>query len=44
MWRTEFSSVSMFVIFRLKGTDDSYFKTNLAIYDNDMFVVTDTSY
>ena len=44
MWRTGFSSVSMFVIFRLKGTDDSYFKTNLAIYDNDMLVVTGTSY
>ena len=39
-----FSSVSMFAIFRLKGTDDSYFKTNLAIYDNDMLVVTGTSY
>ena len=34
----------MFAIFRLKGTDDSYFKTNLAIYDNDMLVVTGTSY
>ena len=31
-------------LFRLKGTDDSYFKTNLAIYDNDMLVVTGTSY
>ena len=28
----------------MKGTDDSYFKTNLAIYDNDMLVVTGTSY
>ena len=35
------SSCSMF---RLKGTDDSFFKTNLAIYDNDMLVVTGTSY
>ena len=34
----------MFAISRLKGTDDSYFKTNLAIYDNDMLVVTGTSY
>ena len=36
--------VSQFVISRLKGAEDTSFKTNLAIYNNDTLVVTGTSY
>ena len=31
-------------ILRLKGTEDTFLKANLSIYDNDTLIVTGTSY
>ena len=36
--------VRFIVRFKLRGVEDQYFKTNLAIYDCDQLVVTGTSY
>lgn len=36
--------IRFIIRFKLRGAEESYFKTNLSIYDNDHLIVTGTSY
>jgi len=36
--------IRFIIRFKLKGTEDTFLKANLAIYDNDVLIVTGTSY